>query len=85
MRSFDFSFDFNHNNVAPGKINFVGVAAHEIGHALGFVSGVDDIDGLNGVYTGDTLCSNLLDLFRNSSLNLATGRRGHGLHRRPAR
>ena len=29
---------------APGKYDFISVAEHEIGHALGFVSGVDDID-----------------------------------------
>ena len=69
--SSDFSFDFNHGNVAPGKIDFIGAAAHEIGHALGFVSGVDDIDGLDGIYTGDTFSSNLIDLFRYSALSLA--------------
>ncbi len=71
--SSDFSFDFNHNNVAPGKIDFVGVAAHEIGHALGFVSGVDDVDTANGAYTGATFSSNLLDLFRYSALSVAQG------------
>jgi hypothetical protein len=71
--SSDFSFDFNHNNVAPGKIDFVGAAAHEIGHALGFISGVDDIDTLNGASPGDAFSSNLLDLFRYSPLSLAQG------------
>ncbi|MRW90351.1 hypothetical protein GJ699_10170 [Duganella sp. FT80W] len=28
----------------PNKIDFITVAEHEIGHALGFTSGVDDID-----------------------------------------
>ncbi|HXI71168.1 MAG TPA: NF038122 family metalloprotease [Verrucomicrobiae bacterium] len=71
--SSDFSFDFNHDTVAPGKIDFIGAAAHEIGHALGFISGVDDIDGLNGAYPGDTFSSNLIDLFRYSALSLAQG------------
>lgn len=71
--SSDFSFDFNHDNVAPGAIDFVGAAAHEIGHALGFISGVDDIDGLNGALPGSTFSSNLLDLFRYSTLSLAQG------------
>ncbi len=71
--SSDFSFDFNHDNVAPGKIDFIGAAAHEIGHALGFISGVDDIDGLNGTYPGSTFSSDLLDLFRYSALSLVQG------------
>lgn len=72
--SSDFSFDFNHANpITFGQMDFVGVAAHEIGHALGFVSGVDDIDSLAGVYPGDTFSSNLLDLFRFSHLSLSLG------------
>lgn len=44
-----FNFDFNGaDGIAGGSIDFVGVAAHEIGHALGFVSGVDMVD----IYSG---------------------------------
>lgn len=72
--SSDFSFDFNHGGtITPGQIDFVGAAAHELGHALGFVSGVDDIDTLNGAFPGETFSSNLLDLFRYSNLSLAAG------------
>ena len=40
-----FAFDYNRaDGVAPGQMDFVGVAAHEIGHALGFISIVDYLD-----------------------------------------
>ncbi len=47
---FDWDFDPT-DGIDAGKIDFVGVAAHEIGHALGFRSGVDtaDINALPGV------------------------------------
>lgn len=40
-----FSFDYdNSDGVGSGLMDFETVAAHEIGHALGFVSVVDDVD-----------------------------------------
>ncbi len=43
--STNFSFDYDRSNgIGAGLVDFVTVAEHEIGHALGFVSGVDDID-----------------------------------------
>lgn len=40
-----FAWDFDPTDgITPGTIDFVGVAAHEIGHALGFRSGVDTAD-----------------------------------------
>lgn len=55
-----FAFDYdNSDGVGAGLLDFETVAAHEIGHALGFVSIVDDIDG------GETIVQpNTLDLFR---------------------
>jgi hypothetical protein len=44
--STNFAFDTNPNDgITAGEFDFVGIATHEIGHALGFVSGVDVLDG----------------------------------------
>ncbi len=70
-------FDFDRSNgIAAGKIDFFGVAAHEIGHVLGFTSGVDVLVG-NGAPPG--LNDNQLkfvtplDLFRFSSRSIGMG------------
>ncbi len=59
-------FDYDPTDgIMPGTVDFVGVVAHEIGHALGFVSEVDDIDR---ALTDPALPRNVqlrpLDLFR---------------------
>jgi hypothetical protein len=55
--SSDFKFDFNpRDGITPGTIDFLSVAVHEIGHALGFTSGVDIYDLLgapNGPFAND--------------------------------
>lgn len=66
---FDFSPD---DGISPGALDFVGIAFHEIGHALGFVSGVDTVDYNSGRGPIDLdLNSNAvfsaLDLFRYNS------------------
>lgn len=44
--SSDFAFDFDPSDgIGAGLIDFVGVAIHELGHAMGFTSGVDVLDG----------------------------------------
>lgn len=44
-----FSFDYNRaNGITYNQMDFVGVAAHEIGHALGFMSIVDSVDTEGG-------------------------------------
>ncbi len=73
-----FAFDFNPNDgIDSGSIDFVGVATHEIGHALGFTSGVDVLDfnsPPNGVFTDDQFTFvNSLDLFRYSAASTAAG------------
>jgi hypothetical protein len=70
----DLAFDFNPaDGISFGHFDFLGVVAHELGHALGFVSGVDDIDYLGGAYPDSTFSSNLLDLFRYSTTSLGFG------------
>ena len=75
--SSDFAFDFDASDgIEAGKMDFLGVAIHEIGHALGFVSGVDFLDiyggpngpgyGLLGYDLNDTSIFSALDMFRYS-------------------
>jgi len=65
--STNFTFDFdNSDGVGAGLVDFETVAAHEIGHALGFVSAVDFFDGA----TPAAMPIMPLDLFRFSAANL---------------
>ena len=45
--TFDFDFDPT-NGISGSSYDFIGVAVHEIGHALGFISGVDDFEAAAG-------------------------------------
>jgi len=60
-----FAFDFdNSDGVGAGLTDFESVAAHEIGHTLGFVSVVDTIDFLVDQGSTANVFLNPLDLFR---------------------
>jgi len=75
----DFNFDFDPGNgTAADAFDFIGVAAHEIGHVLGFISGVDILD-FNAPPNGGPYDDNeftyvsTLDLFRYSAASAAQG------------
>lgn len=60
-----FAFDFdNRDGVSPGMIDFETVAAHEIGHVLGFYSRVDAVDYLLDAGLSTNIGPAVLDLFR---------------------
>jgi len=68
-------FDFDPSDgIARGDLDFVGTATHELGHALGFTSGVDTLDfyGRKSTLPEDAFTDvSALDLFRYSALSEA--------------
>jgi hypothetical protein len=71
-----FNFDFDPTNgIDANAFDFVAIAIHEIGHALGFRSGVDVYDGntaFNGNLNNFTFLTQF-DLFRYSAASFALG------------
>ena len=58
-----FAFDYDNRNGVTG-IDFESVAAHEMGHALGFMSSVDDVDYYKSLGQTAAVTPTVLDLFR---------------------
>jgi len=60
-----FAFDFDRSDgIDPGLTDFETVAAHEIGHVLGFSSVVDTVDALAAAFLVTDISPRTLDLFR---------------------
>jgi hypothetical protein len=74
-----FAFDFDPTDgITSGQIDFVGVAIHELGHAMGFISGVDilDLNSLpgSGPFNDDQFTFvSAFDFTRQSADSLAAG------------
>ncbi|MEM9484760.1 MAG: NF038122 family metalloprotease [Cyanobacteria bacterium P01_F01_bin.116] len=69
-QSYDWSYDFLREGTAPeSTLDFLTLAMHEIGHQLGFVSGLDGMLDVNQLYSGETQVDGftLLDLFRHTT------------------
>ena len=76
-----FTWDYDPSNgISAGAYDFVGIATHEIGHALGFISGVDILDTNSpnpttpGPFSSDAFTYvSSLDLFRYSAASTLSG------------
>ena len=70
-----FAWDYDPSNgITGGTYDLVGVATHEIGHFLGFSSGIDSIDYyMSKGWTDNDVWVSVLDLFRFDTTELGAG------------
>jgi hypothetical protein len=67
-----FAFAYTPDQLNGSTIDFQSVAAHEIGHVLGFTSSVDTVDYRLAIGSPGAFDMNPLDLFRFSAANMPT-------------
>jgi hypothetical protein len=71
-----FKWDYNpKDGITSGSYDFVGIATHELGHVLGFNSGVDTLDSTKGSPVADDQLTfvTVMDLYRFSSQSVSQG------------
>ena len=72
--STDFAWDYDPSDgISPGKYDFVGAAIHELGHMLGAMSAVDDVDYAMSQGMTGAVSPYAWDLFRFSGSDLGSG------------
>lgn len=65
-----FGFDFdNSDGVTAGTIDYETVVLHELGHALGFISAVDEIDYYRSQGQAAAIAFTTLDMYRFAAAN----------------